>query len=361
MKVLFRADASLQIGSGHVMRCLTLARAMRQRGWQVEFASRAHSGHLFALVRDAGFLVHEFPAGTTAPGARLRHSAWLGASQKEDADRVLALGSSWDWVVVDHYGLDREWEDAVRPVAGRLFALDDIADREHRTEILLDQNYYVAAAERYSSFVSDQCRLLLGPKFSLLRDEFRVVRSALVRRYVDINRILVFFGGVDPSGETLKALNALNHPTYSAMNLSVVVGAGNPRKMEIRELLERAFKGRFRYGENISHMAKEMADADLALGAGGTTTWERCCLGLPSLVVTIAENQEQMTRDAARLGAQIYVGAAERVTVSVVREALSTAISNPQMLASMSKIAMETVDGDGIHRVLSAMKLEANE
>ncbi len=309
-----RVDSSEAIGSGHLMRCLTLAERMREDGWEVHFICRDLPGSLAALVGRQGFYLHLLP--------RHRHdaslegyAAWLTVSQEIDAAEtreVLQTFPSVGRLVIDSYALDREWERRLRPLVREIFVIDDLANRPHDCDTLLDQNFYRDMEKRYIGLVPPTCRLLLGPRHALLRREFYEARKTLRRRDGKLRRILVFYGGSDQTCETEKAIAALLQLKLSNVNVDVVVGGGNPRWEPIRNICdEHDF---LHYHLQVSNMAEIMAKADLCLGAGGTTTWERCFLGLPAIVTAIAENQFEICRDCAEAGLIYYLGKWDEVT-----------------------------------------------
>ncbi|RME63691.1 MAG: UDP-2,4-diacetamido-2,4,6-trideoxy-beta-L-altropyranose hydrolase, partial [Alphaproteobacteria bacterium] len=174
MRAAFRVDASRAIGTGHVGRCLTLAAALRDAGGDALFLCRAHDGHLNAKIEEAGFPVLSLPKRNDTDDD-LAHSHWLGATQADDAKASIAAlaGHRIDWLVVDHYGLDARWESALRRHAHRILAIDDLADRSHDCDLLLDQNFFLDAASRYDGLLPDHCRPLLGPRYAVLRRGLR--------------------------------------------------------------------------------------------------------------------------------------------------------------------------------------------
>ena len=231
MKSAIRVDASGQIGTGHLMRCLTLADALKPSGAQIRFVSRHMPEHLRVMLSSNG---HEFAllngvsSEQTAYGSSYAH--WLGVSQAQDArDTTHALfGQTWDWLIVDHYALDAGWETALRSSAKYILVIDDIADRQHDCDVLLDQNFYADMDTRYTGKVPAHCQLLLGPRFALLREEFRRMREHIKPRIGPVKRVLIFFGGVDAENYTLCAIEALACLSNSDLNVGVVIGAQHP-------------------------------------------------------------------------------------------------------------------------------------
>ncbi len=351
MNVVFRVDASVRIGSGHLMRCLTLAGIMRDRGAEVLFVCRDLPGKLCQFVEERGFRMQQLPRpmlddqeGWQVTGSGLSPEVDLQA----DADGTAAILSAeskcntnrgMDLLVVDHYALDAGWEEKIRPWAGRIMAIDDLADRRHDCDILLDQNYYDNLGDRYESLLPDHCVRLLGPQYALLRPEFHRERQRLRKRDGIVRQMLVFFGGSDPSNETGKALQAIQLRGKAGIAVDVVVGAVNPHQDQIRRLCSRIPGASFHC--QTDNMAELMAGADLAIGAGGTAMWERCYLGLPSLVVIIADNQLQPVLAAARAGAVISAGPKESLRPEKLAHHINELISRPDQLRDVSVNALK--------------------
>lgn len=353
--IAFRVDASPQIGTGHFMRCLTLADALSQRGALIRFVSRHVPGELRQIVGDRGHqlggvdgvsLVEDFP--------EVPHAHWLGTSQRTDAhDTRHALSDqSWSWLVVDHYALNATWEEALRGTAHRILAIDDLADRVHDCDVLLDQNHFIQGESRYLGKVPPTCRVIVGPRYALLRPEYRENRERLGSRTGDVHRILIFFGGVDTHNLTRLALQALSEPELRHLAVDVVSGSDASRRRDLDRLAEER-PGTRVYGPR-PHLADLMAHADLAIGSGGATTWERMCLGLPSLVITFADNQVPLSQELAQDGLIRLVGHAPNVTVNDIRDQLLDELRCRQQTASIDK-CMELSDGLGVSRVVELM------
>ena len=317
--VVIRADASRAIGSGHVMRCLTLAERLRKRGDDVTFVSRELPGNLIAFVEGKGFRVLHLPHH--AEDASLTgYATWLTVPVTVDAEETLAAVSRHiDLLVVDSYALDIAWERRLRAVAARIFVIADLANRVHDCDALLDQNFYRDAAHRYDGLVPATCDVRIGPRYALLREEFFAARRSLRTRDGHLRRVFVFYGGSDLTRETEKAVRALLAVPELRLAADVVVGSSNAHLAEIKALC--AGHENLHLHVQAQNMAALMATADLALGAGGTTTWERCFLGLPALVTVIAENQRSIAKDTAAAGLVRYLGTWEEVTeVRLVQE-----------------------------------------
>jgi UDP-2,4-diacetamido-2,4,6-trideoxy-beta-L-altropyranose hydrolase len=354
MKVAFRVDASSQIGTGHFMRCLTLADALNQCGAQISVISRYLPGHLRDMVSAKR---HQFmPLANSSSEAisdDLAHAHWLGTSQHVDAqDTLQALSDqTWDWLVVDHYALDSRWESVLRQMAKNILVIDDIADRQHDCDVLLDQNFYADMDTRYTGKVPAHCRLLLGPRYALLRDEFRQLREQIKPRTGSVERILVLFGGVDVENSTARAIEALVDIGSHDLHVDVVIGAQHPHREQIKSAcLDHGFVCHVQ----TNRIAELMASADLAIGAGGSTSWERCCLGLPALAFPMADNQRRVVEDAALRGL-LYAPLARPGSAPSIELHLKALLDNPHLLQLISRRALQAVDGLGAQRLLRAM------
>ena len=354
--LIIRADASVQIGTGHVMRCLTLADELRGRGAEVVFICREFDGNLCGYIEEKGYVIHRLPVSNEQEHnikGNLKHAAWLGVDWQTDAGQVeeiiKSLGTTPDWLVIDHYALDERWEGYLRPYVKKIMVIDDLADRVHDCDLLLDQNFYENMESRYNGLVPPGCKKLLGPKYALLRPEFREARENLRKCDGQVKRIMIFFGGSDPTNETTKALEAIRMLNRPDIAVDVVVGAFNPHRKVIEQVASDLPDCTCHF--NVEDMAALMAKADLAVGAGGTTVWERCALGLPSLVTTVAENQEKPVSDMAESGYLLFLGRSGEVSVDSLYHALEIAIQSPWLLISFARKTQSLVDGSGVDRI----------
>lgn len=368
MQIAFRADASLVMGSGHVMRCLTLADALAARGAQCHFVSRTHPGHLLGLIRQRGYKANSLVARVQKAQAAIKidvsearqsnqtpvHAAWLGCDWQEDAAQTGAILASLqpDWLVVDHYALDQRWESALRPHYQKLMVIDDLADRPHCCDLLLDQNLG-RQAQDYATLVPGRCQVLTGPQYALLRPEFSALRSySLQRRQAQtgVGRLLITMGGVDQynaTGQVLQALQICALPVDC--RITVVMGLTAPWLQNVRELAAQ-MPWPTDVVVNVSDMAQRMADSDLAIGAAGSTSWERCCLGLPTLMVVLADNQRGISAALDRMGAAITLELTNRIQFAKqLSVAVLNLVSNPDALNSCGLAASKVTDGFGVN------------
>lgn len=360
--VAFRVDASLQIGSGHVMRCLTLAAALREQGASCHFICREHSGNLIDQIRGMGFAIAALATGSldSPPVAQdgkplPPHAAWLGTGWQVDAEVTCdALRSlSPDWLVVDHYALDRSWEQALRAHCTRLMVIDDLADRPHDCDVLLDQNLGREDKD-YTDLVPATCTILAGTRYALLRPEFAALRAYSLqrRKQPQLRRLLITMGGVDQSNATGQVLKALRQcPLPTDCRITIVMGLHAPWLAQV-EAQVADFPWPCEVKVNISDMAQLMADSDLAIGAAGGTSWERCVLGLPTLMVVIAENQKSGATALVRAEAAVSAGDM-RAIASSLHDKL--AALGGARLAQLSEAASYLADGLGTGRVVAAL------
>jgi UDP-2,4-diacetamido-2,4,6-trideoxy-beta-L-altropyranose hydrolase len=348
--IVFRTDASLDIGTGHVMRCLTLAAALRERGAACEFVCRAHAGNLIEFVRESGFEVHILAEAGATVGGTLAHADWLGATWEVDAEQTQAAlnGRHVDWLVLDHYALDRNWEGALRGNCGRLMVIDDIADRLHDCDVLLDQNLGRTPAD-YAALTPAACTILTGPRYALLRPEFAAIRPySLQRREVPaLRQLLISMGGVDRDNATGKVLDALRACALPGdCRITVVMGPHAPWLEEIREQAA-AMPWPVEVLVNSRAIECLMAESDLAIGAAGSTSWERCALGLPTILMVLAENQRRI---AAALQAARAVQVTQTNTLETdLKRFLSSDVE--ATLDVLSQAARSVTDGKGTQLV----------
>lgn len=356
MNITIRADSSTQIGTGHVMRCLTLANALKEQGAHCQFICREHDGHIIEHIERQGFTVHRLannPDASTIINKSmptvLAHAAWLGVSQEQDAQECIALlqKQQMDWLVVDHYALDKRWHSQLRPHTQKIMVIDDLADREHDCDLLLDQN--LGRKEKdYTALTPSHCQFFIGPNYALLRPEFAQWReTSLKRRQAgELNKVLISLGGVDKdnvTGQLLKALQQANIPRD--IEFTVILGAANPHLEQVKESAA-SLSNPTAVLVGVNNMAELMANNDLAIGAAGVTSWERCCLGLPSIVLVLAENQRNGAQALAQTGCAFLAE-----NVAQVSEQLSRLLNDGNQLFYIAQNSANLVNGLGVKAV----------
>lgn len=311
-KVIIRTDASTSIGSGHVMRCLTVAHNLKRKGLEVVFWMEQLQGNLIDYVKTQGF---------------------ENIQKAEEANLY----------IIDHYGIDIEWERKHRQYTNKILVIDDLANRSHDCDLLLDQNVVPNFETRYDNLVPQHCVKLLGPKFFIMRKEFIEARQKLRKRTREVRRLLIFMGGTDPTNETMKVLEALDKTVSSFQRIDVVVGNGNVHKEEIEKICK---ERNIQYHCQIDYMADLMNQSDFSIGAGGTTMWERCYVGLPSSSTIVAENQRVTTEYAETLGAVWNLGWHEHVTVETYIQLLHSLQTDKEKILQLSEKGLQLTKSD---------------
>ncbi len=346
------------------MRCLTFADAFAARGAECQFICRAHEGNLIDFIRSKGYVTHALPTAADAINndqsrhSELAHSHWLGATQPEDAKAcaVVLADQKPDWLIVDHYALDSIWEAALAPYYHQLMVIDDLADREHVCDLLLDQTFGREAAD-YLPLVPETCRLLCGSNYALLRPEFAALRSYSLQRRVNpvMRELLVTMGGVDKdnaTGQILQALRTCSLP--KDCSITVVMGATALWSDEVQNLAQ-AMPWPTKVLVGVSNMAQLMANSDLAIGAAGATSWERCCLGLPTIMFVLADKQLKVARGLEAANAARVINCVQQ-TFMQLGEFLEPLLTEPESLFHMSKCAADVTNGEGIDNLMRQME-----
>ena len=319
-RAVFRTDASPEIGGGHVRRCLVLADALAEIGWDLSFVCSAEAENVVSALRQRTY-------------------------PRIDVARFDSAPFDADLAVVDDYRLDASFERGCRQWAKRILVIDDLANRPHDCDVLLDQSPGRSAKD-YAAFVPQACELLLGPSYALLDPRFRRARR---RAGGKVGRLFVNFGTTDMANATVAALEALERAKLDAA-VDVVLGGSAPHLGELRARI-RAAKIPVSLHLDVDDMAALMQEADLAIGAGGVGALERCAIGLPSLILTVAENQIANARALAAAGAADYVGPLGNNTVADLASALQKVCANEDARRAMSTAAAALVDGRGAARV----------
>jgi UDP-2,4-diacetamido-2,4,6-trideoxy-beta-L-altropyranose hydrolase len=348
------------IGSGHVMRCLALAAALRERGESVCFVCRQRSGDLADDIAARGFEVAKLPARTVVDSGADPYASWLGASWTDDADETLRvidkLGWRPSWLIVDHYGTDHRWEAALRPAVERIMVIDDLANRDHDCDLLLDQNLVAEQEERYSGRLPATCTTLLGPGFALLQPEYSELHPRMPPRAGPIRRILLYFGGDDRNGLTQRALAAVCRPCTPDVAVDVILASNQPVNAHVSAGAGVAVT----FHHQVESLAPLIARADLCVGAGGATSWERLCLGLPAIVITRAQNQRPIAAELHRRELVNWLGDEEQVDAGLIGRAVQALIESG-LDGTWSERCLGFVDGQGAGRVCDVMLTGATD
>jgi UDP-2,4-diacetamido-2,4,6-trideoxy-beta-L-altropyranose hydrolase len=350
--VAIRTDASNKIGSGHVMRCLSLAEKLRDIGVTVEFITRNYPGDLNKQINVKGFHVHLL---SNAVRIQLQHNSteykrWSDIEQKIDAKETIKMISDrrLDWLIVDHYLLDYVWEMELRPYSKKIMVIDDLADRNHDCDILLDQTFGRKESD-YQKLILNKCVLLLGSENALLRSDFKKLRPlALSYRKGNnvVKNIIVSMGSMDTINITPKVLDSLSLVKWKVLpTVNVVLTSNAPYLEDIRRNVTK-----YDFTVNIRtdeiNMAQLMLESDLAIGSGGTTSWERCCLALPTILIILANNQQKVGENLAEIGATITIQKNDMIEKNI-SNSIAMIINDKNLYMEMCNSASRVCDGNG--------------
>jgi UDP-2,4-diacetamido-2,4,6-trideoxy-beta-L-altropyranose hydrolase len=361
--VAFRVDASNQIGTGHVTRCIALADELTAAGMRCCFICRSLEGNMILNIRNHGYKTFELPKNNRMTyvhdylNNQLEHADWLGVDWLTDAEQTAAILELQNitWLVIDHYAIDIKWEEHIKPYINYLCVIDDLDNRNHSCEILIDQNWFGLQTNlRYDKKVNHNCIKLVGPNYAIIKSIYLKARKKVKKRSGIINTILVFFGGSDQQNQTEKTLAALSNDIFDEIYVDIVVG---PNYLNYEALSQLASKrSRTKIYKNLPDLSDLMVKADIMIGAGGTTTWERMCLGLPSLIISIANNQTQICIELNNAGFINYIGEFNNVGISDIEKKIIQITLQPDLLKKQSEIIFHLVDGYGTSRVVQAFQ-----
>jgi UDP-2,4-diacetamido-2,4,6-trideoxy-beta-L-altropyranose hydrolase len=336
MNIIFRVDSSTQIGVGHLMRCLTLADEFKQQNHTIAFICRKLAGNLISLIK---YSVLVLPKDDNFQSDDL-YINWLGATQEQDAKQTLeVIPKNTDLLVVDSYTLDEAWHKELKPYVKKIMVIDDLADRNFDCDSLLNQNLG-SKKEDYKNKVPNDCQLLLGCEYALLRPEFSELRGKALEKRKNtkaIKTILISVGGSDINNLTYDILQDIP----DQLIITVVLGASSPHN----EIIQGCAKNKnITVIVDSSNMAELMLDADLSIGAGGSTSWERCCLGLPTLLFVTANNQIKIAENLEKLKAVKIV--------NNLKHDLELILGNINLWQQMSIESENICDGLGVKKVV---------
>lgn len=356
MNIAFRVDASYSIGSGHVVRSLVLADEFKAQDCNIIFICRLLDGHLISLIRDRGFEVITL-GSDTGIDYKTSGTDWLGVSQEEDANGTIEKLKSRviDILFVDHYSLDAKWETYLKPYSDSIVVIDDLANRSHNCDFLIDQTFRNSGLDCYDSLVPVTCKKLLGLQYAILSPEYRNMRASVTVRTGVINRVLVYFGGTDWQNMTYLAMEVLSQDEFSFLEVDVVVGSNYPFLSDLQKLISRRPKTNFH--QSLPSLARLMSIADIAVGAGGTTLWERMCMGLPALVISLADNQLRSCEALQEEDLIHHLGSYNDISDGLLEKYLKERIYSPDDNYNLSMKISGYVDGCGVARIVQAMEL----
>ena len=358
MNVVFRVDASIQIGIGHVMRCLSLADEIKRLPSNIYFICRTLNGHLKKLINQKGYevvLLPDLEIEYKNSGYNSDFEGWLKLFWLQDANETISIvkNDNLDWLIVDHYSIDYRWHEKLKNLSKKIMVIDDLANRKLNCDLLLDQTHG-RKFEDYSHLVNNGCELLLGAKYALLRPEFFEYRSDAINKRKEIfsiNNILITMGGMDFNNITNRVIKTLFSVNWNQKpTINVVLNELAPNIQSIKALSENS---NFKINIIISpdNMAELMLEADLAIGASGSSAWERCSLGLPTLALCTAKNQYEIAQNLQNEGVHFVVDIEDGDQIPLLINQLDELQKNPHMLKSMSDSSFRICDANGVHWV----------
>lgn len=336
---VFRADASALIGGGHVVRSLALADALARRNWRCLFVSIAGTAETVPKLCGARRQTHE-----------------IAKTAAEDPNALIQiLPAGCDLVVLDGYDFADSYERHCRGWANQILVIDDLANRPHDCDILVDQTIG-QVQDVYAALVPKSCERLVGASYGILRDEFQRARPAALqrrRRGGSVERILISMGMTDPDNATAYVLDAIASSGLGAV-IDVVLGPDAPHASDVARTAA-ALGDQVEIHTGVDDMARLMAHADIAIGGAGTSALERCCLGLPSIVLTLAANQEVQADGLNMAGAALTLGSVNRLSTGETAEALTQLGADQQLRMKMGQAAASLCDGRGNERICEAI------
>ncbi len=343
MQIFVRVDSGTNMGTGHVIRCITLAMQLRKMKFKVEFITKKLDGNVSELIKKNGFKAHYLERRITTKKS-------TNADSKQTINVIRKNSKIPPILIIDHYKLDIRWERELRKFVKKIIVIDDLADRKHDCDLLIDQNFYDNLENRYNKLVAKKAVKLLGPKYAMLRNEFLVFRKKVQVRK-EFKKLLISFGGTDPTNETKKVVSSIKILKNKRLK-KVYVVMGGTNKNKIKKLCDSIPNVILHY--NVKNIAKLMHKSDFAIGAGGSTIWERMCLGLPTYVSTVATHQEETTNALGREKYLINIGRARSISQKKYAEILDN--MNEKELKKVSLNSQKMVDGKGTVRVANNIK-----
>jgi UDP-2,4-diacetamido-2,4,6-trideoxy-beta-L-altropyranose hydrolase len=357
MNFAFRTDASKKIGSGHLLRCLSLAKTLRAQGNKCQFIIRKQQGNLIKKIKNENFEVAVLSNIKNIKNSNSIYSNLPNVDWNEDAKqtRNILKEKKIDWLVLDHYGIDKRWEKKLRKYTGKIMVIDDLAKRSHDCDLLLNQNLSASLKKRYQKILPKNCNVLLGPEYALLQKEYADLHLSAPPRIGPVKHILVYFGATDQTNLIKLIISAFLQLERKDIELEIIVGS-NTRSKEIEKLKIFSKKNKnIKLNNELKSLAPLILKSDLAIGACGSTSWERCCLGLPSLAITIANNQIPIAKELHKLELIRWLGHYDIITSNIIRQELEVSINrNLEIWSNKCKLV---TNGNGARKVASILTL----
>ena len=342
-QIAIRVDSGNIIGFGHAMRCLTIANQMKKHNYNVSIISSKEKNNLDQLFIKNGYKIYH--VNNKKIDLRKIHEKY----DLEQTKKILKnINKKIDLLLVDHYSLGFNWEKSLRRLVEKIVVIDDLNNRKHDCDLIVDQGLHHNMKKAYRHLVTNNCKILLGPKYAILRPEFHQIREKLPNQNKKIERIIISFGGSDPNGDTIKALDGIMKIKNREFRIDVIVGKSNLKYKKIMRMCEKMIKTRCFY--NVKKIASVMSKCDLAIGSGGSTTWERCCLGIPSIVCIASQDQNEATNILYSKKCIINLGQSKKIMPSDFANAIENMTYEKRR--KMRGECLKLVDGNGTKRII---------
>lgn len=358
-RVIFRVDSGNHMGIGHIMRCLTLATELKKNGDEVFFITKNHKGFLTEQIKDL-FPLYILDGGVKSEMTseeKKNYTAWLGEEWSQDlvkTNEIISELGPVDLVVIDHYALDEKYERGIH--CPKIMVIDDLMDRRHDCQLLLDQNI-TADAQRYSTLVNNKNTILLmGPEFSMLRPEFEEKHQLIlqINQNREVKKILIFFGASDVNGDCLKIAKAIIPKFNNHYEITFILNSSHYDHNELQTFVDPY--SNIKLYSFVDNLADQMLQTDLFIGAGGTTSWERACLGVATALLSVADNQTRICEELDRRKLCMYLGLSNEMTSEKWCEFFSKMVPDSSKWYDYRANSFQLVDGLGVKRVASQIK-----
>ena len=354
LRIAIRVDASAQIGTGHLRRMLALGIALREVGGEARFITRSLGVDSIGMITGAGFKDTTLLGPSVnffLPDPAVPHAAWAAVSPEQDIGNTCDAISDFapDWMVVDHYAFDARWHTGVREMLGcRLAVIDDLADRALDADMVVDHNYHPDHDAKFAAVIAGKPKLLAGPCYALLGPSYADAPRYNFRQ--EVRSIGVFMGGVDAGAHSMDVLDAIETIQFNG-SIEVVSTSANPGLAALRKRV--LARPQTKLSLDLPDLAAFFGRHDLQVGAGGGASWERCCIGAPTLLIVVAENQNSV---APQLAADGIVALAREPTAQAISTELAALLADVEKRRTLANQSSSLVDGHGALRVAKEMK-----